>query len=321
MIPREHLRFTDGSTFEASRLTQNLRLLADDVNDALARRYAYSSFTLDFSTVNNTFDPAEFAYQIPTLFAYDIVGVEIELYAATNVTSVTMTVTGAGVSGAETTTAVGAGVTTRAFAQNSFVAQVASGTATYTLSVAASSTPWTLTACRVNVMIRTDRGNAGAAHPMWTPSNLAFPGKTTNEAAFDAEIVAADASTDANIANTKRLRMEVFTRRSIPGGAMAASDQDLPIPPTTRTVAQVVTGVVCAATSSMRGAVRDSSSELVGATATGTGLSSLALATTTTTAAVSIASSTGASDGLIRLSRGTGTDAISFVYTVAYWSL
>lgn len=326
MIPRRHWYFTTAETLEASKLTQNLRLLADDVNDGLSRRYTYSSYTLDFSGLIDTGVPAtssaaaEFLYVIPTLWAYDIVGVEIELYADTNVTNVSITPTGT-TGGQEATEVAGAGSTTRAFVQNAFVAQaLAGGNIAYTLTVTASSTPWTLTACRVNVLIRSDRGNAGASHPNWTPANIAYPGKTTSQAEFNTEMTNAQASWTAFRNNQNRLRMEVYTRRNIAAGAMPSSDQDLPVPYLSREVAQVVTGVVCAATSSMRGAVCSSSTELTGATVTGTGVTTLNTATTTSTQTLTVPVTTGASDGLIRLARVSGTDAIPFVYTVVYWS-
>jgi hypothetical protein len=318
MIPRKHWYFTDGSTLEPSRMTENLRLLAEDVKDAADRRYVYSSFVLDFSALTNSDDPSEFKFEIPTLFYYDIVGVQLELYSDTNVTGATLTITG--VSGAETTSVAGAGVSARAFSQNAFVAQV-TGTATFTLSVSASSTPWTLTACRATIMIRADRGNTGVgSYSSWIPSNIAFPGKTTVLADVTNELTAGLSAADVNAEAQNRLRMEVFTRRNIAAGAMPSSDQDLQIPFSGRTLERIVVGLVAPATSSMRASLRSSSTEITGVSLTGTGLTSLATGTVNSQQVRPATSGSGANDDILRIARIAGTDAIPFCYLVAYWS-
>lgn len=309
--------YVTASTLETSRQAENLRLLMNDLGDAMSRRYYYSSFELDWSLLTETSVAGERTYSFAAPWAYEIVGVELVAACAATGTA-TLSFAG-GVTGAENVVATFAGATTRAYASANFIASCSTSTVSFTLTL--SPAAYTLTACKAVIHIRTDRGNAGDTFTQFSTDVLTY-GLPTNQATFTNIYTSAGTSVTQNGAATKKPSIQVFTTRNILGGAaIPSSDLDLPIAAyaVSRRMQRITVGCTVANTSTVVGSVRDNTaaSTAISVTVTGAGATTLATGTTTSTATIGSQPTT---DPVIRIDRGTGTGACLFAYAVVFWS-
>ncbi len=320
MKARDPIQLQDGQTFPPSVLATNFRALSNDIRSCMDKRYTYSSFTLDFSGLTDASAAALLTYTIPFHVLFDIVGIELVLYAATtNLASVTLTPS---IAAAPAVTVVPAGATTKASSTKSCSASVISTAATFTLS-AVSSGAFTLTACKAVVHIRTDRGNlSNNDHTPYNITELPTPGRPFELAPVNTEFTNAGAALDRDLVNDQDVRIEVYTWRDLAPGALASTDIDFRIPANGRVIDSMGVGLVCAATSTAGLDLRSPSASVLGTTLVGAGITTLTTGLLNGTEVTQTGSyATGpTTDYVIRLSRSAGTDALLFVYAVLYWT-
>lgn len=316
--------FLPGETLSPSKVWANLRRLSLDVKSSMDRRYTYSSFVLDFSGLTDTSTAAEKRYSFTPPLAFDIVGMELEVYAASPLTSVSLVVTRSGLTSPVLAADV-LGATTRSYTVSNFNFDApASGQVSFTLTTNASSTPWTLTSCKVIVHVRTDRGNDGANYDPYIPNlnGNVNTGVLTSHTTLNTEFTSLAAAVARDTAHSSCMRMEMRTWRNIAAGAFTTDMDRWKLPAAGRASAQISGGVVCPNTSSVRFSWNDKTgAELGGVTVVGTGSVNVpATGQTLFSATVAAGTITSlADDETARIARVVGTDAIPFAYSVLFW--
>jgi hypothetical protein len=182
-------------------------------------------------------------YTFPTPFAFEVVGLELVLFAdEADVASVTLTM----VSGTTTETisvdALGAAV--RARNESNARVVVASGASpVFQLSVTAVGTPWTLTRCYAVVHIRTDRGATSA------PSGATGIGQGTavSRAPLNTLFTALSAVTSSDAALTTCGRISVHTYRAPAMGLVPLGSGSARLPMSEQRIVQASSGIVATA--------------------------------------------------------------------------
>lgn len=264
--------FRTGAIVDDEAVNGNLRALARDIQRVADRRYTYSTLTFDIDGMANTDTAAARTIKIihpDSLVAYfEIVGVELSVYATAGVTW-TMTDIGGLTTSLETLTVDTAGTSTEAY--DSSNRPLVAGDDQYASVRLSASGASTITRGTLTVHIRTDRhkqndNTVGTFSPTMVTATT-----STAAATLNALITDADTARDINAGNTTDLR----------GFAVAitglASARTLRIPGMRTKSALQITGTVVAGVGESV-AISDGTNTL---TLNGTGTSNLVEGTAT----------------------------------------
>ena len=320
MIPRSIVSFEDGETLTPTKLNKGFEKLYSDMADVTRKKYNHFSIQLDFGGLDDTHTDKDKQYYIPNipLFAgaygsheldFEIISAELVLYEATgNVTTVSLGFTGAG--NWNTLSVAPAGATTRSKDIKNQAALHLNGSY-FTVTVAASATPWILDRCYAVIHCR-----------------ASMTGNPVVELE-DAPRFAAGESVDASKVNTgfttfenylaghyeNKPRISVYTWRPL-AVAPASSDIDFRIPDSARSIFQLDVYQTGDTGNNVTATILDDTGATV-ATATAVG----ATGTLTTGTAQPIATQDEndfddpADDYKLRISR-TGAAIVPFVYVI-----
>lgn len=203
--------FRTGAIVDDEAVNGNLRALQRDIQRVADRRYTYSTLTFDLDGMADTdTDAARTIKILPplTVVAYfEIVGVELSIYATSGVTW-TLTDNGNTDVSIETISVATAGTSTEAYVASN--RPLLAGDDKYASVILSASGASTISRGTLTIHIRADRhkqnGNSGAsAYASFSPTMVTA---TTSTAAsvINTLITAADTARDANAANATDLR-------------------------------------------------------------------------------------------------------------------
>lgn len=314
-----------GQTLSPSLVSGNLRQLEKDIRDAQSRRYTYSSFVLDFSGITEASSAADRAYDFFAPFVYDIVGVELVYYASsTNVSNVTATFTRlVGTPVQKIVSVANAGVGARSAGSISDVLTIGTSNNLVVQLGYTNTGAFTLNSCKVIVYICTSKIVDTTA---FTPaeSSLPRPGQTTSNSTLNSLLTTATSvagllATTNNVSRT----IQVINRRNIGAVAFATSMQTVRVPASSRRLTHMQAGLVCANTSTVGFALRNTanSADLESVSLQGAGSTTLTTSSLTATSETLSITDPGdtVDDNKIRFTRVAGADAISHMYVVLFW--
>lgn len=232
MIPSVPFKIRTGHTLSPTRLTTNFERLAGFVEQSLALKYTESDIVLDFSGWTETSTDTQRSFLLKLPLAYEIVGTEVVIYAATGVSaSVECRLTGTGnapTGWEDTDDLASAGATTRARQVAKRRATVAASTEMRVTLETTAAGAYTLTRCLVILKIRHSRAPASTYGPADAPRFIG----PTNVGDVNAAFTALETAVAADTAATNNLR--VMVTRFKGEGAIATSDRDMRIPATAR---------------------------------------------------------------------------------------
>lgn len=259
-VARNIIQFQNATALSPTKLNKAWQRLGSDLVDVLRQRYFYSNVMIDFSGILDTSIAEEKVIRVKPPFKWEVVGVELISYGAANVTSVSLASSLTGWSTVSVTTTTN----TKAITQANFLASGAASTEiTFTLTVNASATPWTLGRTYVNLLIRTDRGSgAYSTYDLSTVPQVASGDGVTasvQNTGFTNYETAVTASTNAN----SQLSFVVFPRRNIGTGTVAASDADIRIPSSARILHSIDVLTLAPVGKTFTGAVLDENAATV----------------------------------------------------------
>lgn len=219
MIPMMPHRFITSTNLDMERINDNLEAGARDVNRNLDQRYTYStiSFPLDGITNASATVLRQLAIRRPgTNNAVEITGVEVCIYAAGSVEWT--------LACSDTTwpsiTVTAAGATTEAMVISGVPVGIPSSSADVTFTMSADSSS-TITAGRITLYLRCDRGNQGTAHTTYLPT-LIDSASSTAGSLLDTQLTALATSVSVDTANDKDIRATLFAVRGLASGSTVA---------------------------------------------------------------------------------------------------
>lgn len=228
MIPYNPFRLASGKQLDPEGVNDNLEKMTADLDRSMDLRYSYSDHIFEIDGVVNTDTAAERTYRLKrhvTAARYEVVGVELVVFATAGVAVVWTLTCGDADWPAISVTAAGA--TTEARAVSPSRAQVPSGDGLdFVLSCTSTST--IADGSYIVFHMRTDRGSQGDTYTRYAPTLLSAASSTAGST-LDTELTAYQASVVLNTAADKDYRFETFrvkdlldtTARTwrIPGGA------------------------------------------------------------------------------------------------------
>lgn len=199
--------FRTGAIVDDEAVNGNLRALQRDIQRVADRRYTYSTLTFDLDGMADTDTAAARTIKIihpASITAYfEIVGVELSVYATAGVTW-TLTDVGGLTSSLETLTVDTAGTSTEAY--DSSNRPLVAGDDQYASVRLSASAASTISRGTLTVHIRTDRHKQNnTAIGTFSPTMVTAT-TSTAAATLNALITAADTARDANAANATDLR-------------------------------------------------------------------------------------------------------------------
>lgn len=199
--------FRTGAIVDDEAVNGNLRALQRDIQRVADRRYTYSTLTFDLDGMADTDTAAARTIKIihpASITAYfEIVGVELSVYATAGVTW-TLTDVGGLTSSLETLTVDTAGTSTEAY--DSSNRPLVAGDDQYASVRLSASAASTISRGTLTVHIRTDRHKQNnTAIGTFSPTMVTAT-TSTAAATLNALITAADTARDTNAGNTTDLR-------------------------------------------------------------------------------------------------------------------
>lgn len=199
--------FRTGAIVDDEAVNGNLRALQRDIQRVADRRYTYSTLTFDLDGMADTDTAAARTIKIihpASITAYfEIVGVELSVYATAGVTW-TLTDVGGLTSSLETLTVDTAGTSTEAY--DSSNRPLVAGDDQYASVRLSASAASTISRGTLTVHIRTDRHKQNnTAIGTFSPTMVTAT-TSTAAATLNALITAADTARDTNAANATDLR-------------------------------------------------------------------------------------------------------------------
>lgn len=210
-------RFVTATNLDPEAINDNLEALAADIQRNLDKRYTYSSFDLNLDGVTNASAQVlrELAIRlVSSAEPWEVFMVEFYIYAAgTEMWTLTCSDT---TWPSITTTAAGATTeSTPAISLIPVPITSSSADVTFTASCPNAST---ITAGKIVVHVRSDRGNQdGLSHAGYTPTLLNSASSTAG-ATLDTELNAAATAVGHDTANQLDTRIECFTIRGVASG-------------------------------------------------------------------------------------------------------
>lgn len=230
MLPRKAANFASGQTLDINRVNSGFEQIYRDLLASTSKRYAYSSFELDFTSLASTHTAAAFTFLIKPPVIWEVVGIELVAYEPTAGTATSLSLTNT-LTGSKTTTVVPGTSAARGYATSNYVALGAASTEqTFTLAVTGAG--YTLGRTYAIVHVRIDRGNAGVTYSTQNLVNMprVASGETTTAATLNTAFSAYETATTANTATVDRqFRWQVFTMRPV-AATILASDRDWRLP-------------------------------------------------------------------------------------------
>jgi len=203
--------FRTGAIVDEEAVNGNLRALHRDIKRVADKRYTYSTLTFDLDLIADTATDEARTIKVihpGSVVAYfDVVGVELSIYATAGVTW-TLTDVGGLATSLETLTVDTAGTSTEAYASSN--RPTSAGDDQYVSLRLSASGASTITRGTLTLHLRADRhkqdGNSGAsAYASFSPT-LVNATTSTAASVLNSNLISADAARDTNAANATDLR-------------------------------------------------------------------------------------------------------------------
>lgn len=308
MVPH---RFTTDQNADMERLNDNLEAGARDVGRNLDRRYTYSSLSFPVDGVADTDATALRSLNLRrpgTNNAVEVFAVEMYLYASG---TAVWTLSCPDDTTWPTIAVTAAGATVEATAISNHPISIPSSSSDIAFRLTGSSAS-TITAGRIILHLRCDRGNQGSAHTYYAPT-LLDSSSSTSGALLDTELTALAAAVTADTNNNKDLRATLFAGRNLATGTSIS----LRVPSGAVRIMGVSAYLVGAVGATATFAEAVSNNQV--ANLAGIGAASRAFGSSSTVFSFTDDPMTPASDAFISIT-ASGTQTSLLAYMILWWS-